>query len=144
MFQEGENGCLHPCAYVSRKFNSTERNWSVWDKEAMAFKLGLTTWCHLLEGAGVPFKIWADKNLEAVCMSRWLGAKQLRRVEFFSKFQFTLQPHPRKKKFLVDALACLPQHDSQREEVIDSLCTPRPLGVLVTIRSQAKEPPLKR
>lgn len=65
MLQEGKDGQLHPCAYVSKKFTTMERNWSVWDKEAGAVKL--TLWYHLLEGTQPPFEIWTDhKNVEAL------------------------------------------------------------------------------
>lgn len=67
MLQEGEDGHLHLCAYVSKKFNATEKNWSIWDKEVGAVKLTLSTWHHLLEGAQTPFEIWTEhNNLEAL------------------------------------------------------------------------------
>lgn len=44
MLQEGEDGRLHPCAYVSKKFIATERNWLVWDKETAAVKLAPSIW----------------------------------------------------------------------------------------------------
>lgn len=42
---------------------------------------------------------------------------------------------------MADALSQLQQHESQREEVINSLFTPDQLGALDTTRSQAKPLP---
>lgn len=100
LLQKGQNYHLHPCAYVSRKFNATEKNWSIWDKKAAAIKLALTIWKHLLERARVPFELWTDhKNLEAFHTWRKLRAKQFHWDKLFSKFRVTLRHLMGKKIF---------------------------------------------
>lgn len=101
----------------------------VWNKEAAAVKLALSTWRHWLEGSKVPFEVWTGhKNLEMLQFPRLLGAKQLRLAEFFSKFQFILKHLPRKLNFLEDALSHLPQHKSQKEDVVDTMFARAQLG----------------
>lgn len=79
LLQMGDGNQLWPCVYLSKHFSETERNWPVWEKEAAAIKLVLSTWHHLLEGAHIPFEVWMDhKNLEALKCPHKLGAKQCR------------------------------------------------------------------
>lgn len=67
MLQEGRTAASTPVLICKKKINLMERNWSVWDKEAVAVKLALITCHHLLEGTLTPFEIWTDhKNLEAL------------------------------------------------------------------------------
>ena len=42
---------MHPCAYLSRKLSSAERNYDVGDKQLLAVKAALEEWRHWLEGA---------------------------------------------------------------------------------------------
>ena len=42
---------LHPCAYLSRKLSSAERNYNVGNRELLAVKIALEEWRHWLEGA---------------------------------------------------------------------------------------------
>lgn len=141
LLQQGEDGRLWPCAYLSKKFTDTERNWPVWENEAAAIKLALRSWWHLLEGAWVPFEIWTDhKNLEALKHPRKLRAKNLRWAHLFSHFRFTLHHLPGKQKFLVDALSRMPQHDSTCIFLIQSVFSPSHLGGMVSTRTTKSFP----
>lgn len=80
LLQQNGNKQLHPCAYLSKKFTDTERNWLVWEKEVVAIKLALLTWRHL--------------------HMRW--------AELFSRFHFTLHHLPGRQNFLVDVLPTFP------------------------------------
>lgn len=66
--QQGErDDKLHPCAFLSRRFSPTERNYDVGDRELLAIKLALEEWRHWLEGAEQPFLVWTDhKNIEYI------------------------------------------------------------------------------
>lgn len=93
-------------------------------------KLALSTWCHFLEGARVPFEVWTDqKKLESLKQTWKLGAKQIRWAAFFSKFQFTIHHLFGKTNFLADALSRLPQHDTQ-SLLLWIQCFQRLMGVL--------------
>ncbi len=48
--QRGRNDRLHPCAFLSHRLSSTERNYHVGDRELLAVKLALEEWRHWLEG----------------------------------------------------------------------------------------------
>ena len=34
--QQDSNGNWHPCGYLSKSFNNTERNYDIWDRELLA------------------------------------------------------------------------------------------------------------
>ncbi|ESK86423.1 pro-pol protein [Moniliophthora roreri MCA 2997] len=51
LWQEGPDGELHPCGYISHAFDSTERNYEIYDRELFAIIRALETWRHhLMEG----------------------------------------------------------------------------------------------
>ncbi|XP_077158510.1 uncharacterized protein LOC143820028 [Paroedura picta] len=138
LLQRGEGGKLRPCAYLSRKFSPTERNWPIWEKEAAAVKTALSTWRHFLEGSPVPFEVWTDhKNLEALRKPRTLSAKQIRWADFFSRFDFTLVHIPGRKNFMADALSRMFPGE-HRPSRVDTVFTPKQLGLLAQTRSQTK------
>ena len=79
ILQKDEKERLQPIAFLSKKFSETERNWAIWEKEAAAIKLALSTCRHWLEGSPHPFEVWSDnKNLLALRQPRRLTAKQIR------------------------------------------------------------------
>ena len=41
-----DDGKWHPCAYLSKEFNDTERNYDVHDKEMMSIMRALEAWQH--------------------------------------------------------------------------------------------------
>ena len=130
ILQRDEAGCLHPIAFLSKKFSETERNWTIWEKEAAAIKLALSTWRHWLEGSPHPFEVWSDnKNLLALRRPWRLSAKQIRWVEFFSRVDFTLKHLPGKMNFLADALSRLPQYGSKADPVVNTVFSPSQLGL---------------
>lgn len=57
----------HPCAFMSKKLSSAERNYDIGDRELLAMKGALEEWHHWLEGAEQPFLVFTDhKNLEYI------------------------------------------------------------------------------
>ncbi|XP_026546660.1 vomeronasal type-2 receptor 26-like [Notechis scutatus] len=81
LLQKNLAGTLQPCAYTSQKFNSSENNWAIWEKEAFALQWALITWRHLLEGGPHPFEVWTDhKNLEALQNPCRLSSKQVQPI----------------------------------------------------------------
>jgi hypothetical protein len=53
--QQGTNGDWHPCAYLSKSFNKTKRNYDIADRELLAIIRALTDWRHYLIGS--PHKV---------------------------------------------------------------------------------------
>ena len=79
ILQRDGKGRLHPIAFLSKKFSEMERNWAIWEKEAAAIKLALSTWRHWLEGSPQTFEVWSgNKNLLALHRPCKLSAKQIR------------------------------------------------------------------
>uniref|UniRef100_A0A4W5NFV0 ribonuclease H n=1 Tax=Hucho hucho TaxID=62062 RepID=A0A4W5NFV0_9TELE len=74
---------LRPCAFVSKKLSSAERNYDVGDRELLAVVKALKAWRHWLEGAKHPFFIWTDhRNLEYIWAARRLNPRQARWAMF--------------------------------------------------------------
>jgi hypothetical protein len=53
--QQDINGDWHPCGYLSKSFNKTERNYDIWDRELLAVIRALEEWRHYLQG--LPHKV---------------------------------------------------------------------------------------
>ncbi|KAK7913158.1 hypothetical protein WMY93_013369 [Mugilogobius chulae] len=76
-----KDNMLHPCAFLSKKLSSSERNYDVGDRELLAIKVALEEWRHLLEGTEQPFLVWTDhKNLEYLKSAKRLNPRQARNV----------------------------------------------------------------
>ena len=48
--QADSNGDMHPCAYLSKSFNSAERNYGIYDRELLRIVRALTEWRHYGHG----------------------------------------------------------------------------------------------
>ena len=97
---------MHPCAFLSRRLSSAERNYDVGNRELLAVKVGLEEWRHWLEGAQHLFIVWTDhKNLEYIKQAKRLNSRQARWVLFFNRFCFTLSYRPGSRNVKPDALS---------------------------------------
>lgn len=102
---ELENGEIHPVAFHSRTFNSTELNYDVHDKELFAIFEGFRIWRHYLEGAGDPIDVVTDhKNLEYFATTKLLNRRQARWSEYLSQFNLIVRFRPGKLGTKPDAL----------------------------------------
>jgi len=64
LLQLNTNGDIHPCRYLSKSFNETERNYKMYDRELLAIIRALTEWQHYLMGSSFPVTVRSDhKNL---------------------------------------------------------------------------------
>ncbi|KAI3361475.1 hypothetical protein L3Q82_012950 [Scortum barcoo] len=99
---------IHPCAFLSRKLSSAERNYDVGNRELLAIKVALEEWRHWLEGAEQPFIVWMDhKNLGYLKSAKRLNSRQARWALFFSRFRFTLSYRPGSQNAKPDTLSRL-------------------------------------
>ena len=99
---------LHPCAFLSRKLDSAEKNYDVGNKELLAVKVALEEWRHWLEGAAQPFIVWTDhKNLSYIQSAKRLNSRQARWALFFARFNFSLTFRPGSQNARADALSRL-------------------------------------
>uniref|UniRef100_A0A803TR04 Gypsy retrotransposon integrase-like protein 1 n=1 Tax=Anolis carolinensis TaxID=28377 RepID=A0A803TR04_ANOCA len=142
LLQADDEGALRPCAYLSRKFTETERNWRVWEKEAFAVKAALSHWRHFLEGTEAQFEVWTDhKNLQALRTPQRLNAKQLRWAQFFNRFNFKLKFFPGTQNRMADALSRMPDANYSALGEVGTVFTKEQLGLMVQTRATAKEKP---
>jgi hypothetical protein len=58
LFQNGEDGRLHPVAFHSRKFTTAEINYEIHDKELLVIVDSFQEWRHFLEGAVHPITVY--------------------------------------------------------------------------------------
>ena len=67
LMQMDENLDLHPCAYFSRTFSSTQCNYDIYDRELLAVILALEEWRQYLQGTAHPITIITNhKNLSYI------------------------------------------------------------------------------
>ncbi|KAJ3537203.1 hypothetical protein NMY22_g5693 [Coprinellus aureogranulatus] len=100
-----DSGDIHPVAFHSRTFNSTELNYDVHDKELLAIFEAFRVWRHYLEGAGDPIDVVTDhKNLEYFATTKLLTRRQARWSEYLSQFNLVIRFRPGKLGAKPDAL----------------------------------------
>ena len=62
--QTNGNGNQHPCAFISKTFSETERNYEIYDRELLAIIHALKEWRHYIQGSPHTTLILSDhKNL---------------------------------------------------------------------------------
>jgi len=77
--QRDEEGKLHPVAFHSRKFQSTEINYKIHDKKLLAIVDAFKHWCRYCEGAVHQVQVFSDdQNLEYFTMTKVLNRRQAR------------------------------------------------------------------
>ncbi|QRV84489.1 Retrotransposable element Tf2 protein [Ceratobasidium sp. AG-Ba] len=63
--QKGEDGRLHPIAYLSQSFTPPQKNYDTYDKELLAIVQALEHWRLMLEGTKIPVTVYTDhRNLQ--------------------------------------------------------------------------------
>ena len=90
--QYGDDGLLHPIAFISCKHLSQKINYEIYDKKLLAIIKSFEEWCLMLEGAGLPVKILTDhRNLQYFMSTKQLSCRQAYWSAFFSRFNFVIQ-----------------------------------------------------
>lgn len=110
--QKGEDDLWHPCAYLSKSFTETERNYQIYDRELLAIIRALKAWRHYIDGAAHPVEILSDhKNLTYFRSAQKLNRRQARWSLFLSQFNYKLLHQPGKTLVQADALSRRSDHD---------------------------------
>ena len=95
--QYNKNGVLYLIAYFSKKHNSAECNYEIYDKELMAIICTFEEWCSELEGSTYPINVITDhKNLEYFMFTKQLSCCQAHWSEFLSCFNYHITYCPGK------------------------------------------------
>ena len=85
------NGDIHPVAFHSRTFSTTELNYDVHDKELLAIFDAFKIWWHYLEGSTLPIDVVTDhKNLKYFSTTKILSWCQACWLEFLSGFNMVI------------------------------------------------------
>jgi hypothetical protein len=89
--QQDTNGDWHPCAYLLKWFNETERNYDIADRELLDIIRVLTDWRHYLIGSPHKVTILTDhNNLRYFRTAQKLNRQQARWSLFLSEFDLNL------------------------------------------------------
>ncbi len=83
----------HPCAYMSKAFTDSEKNWTVTDRELFAVITALREWrCYLIDK---PFLVVTDHNpLTYFSTKRDLSPRQIRWAELLANYSFEWEYRP--------------------------------------------------
>ena len=93
-------------AFQSRKFDATEINYEIHDKELLAIVDSFTQWRHFLEGSSHQVTVFSDhKNLAYFQNARVLNGRQAWWAQFLTRFDFKITYRPGKQQGKADALS---------------------------------------
>lgn len=103
--QYGNDGQLHPVAFMSKVFEPAECNYEIYDKELLAIVRAFETWRSELQGSAYPVTVFTDhSNLKYFMTTKQLSRRQVRWSEFLQQFDFVIKPVSGKSNAKVDAL----------------------------------------
>jgi hypothetical protein len=92
-----EDNKWHPVAFVSRKLQSAELNYEVYDLELLAIVYSFKQWRHYLEGAQHTIEVLTDhSNLRSIRAVQKLNARQARWAMYLGAFDFEVKYRPGK------------------------------------------------
>ena len=96
---------LRPVAFYSRKCNSAEQNYNMYNRKLLAIVESFKHWRHYLEGAYHHFLICCDyKNLEYFMTTKTLSHRQACWAEILSQYDFKIK-HLNGKRNPADGLS---------------------------------------
>src|SRR6202522_4028187 len=103
--QLDSNGDRHPCAFISKTFSPTERNYEIYDRELLGIIRALEEWRHYIQGSKHTTIIYSDhKNLTYFRTAQKLNRRQARWSLYLSEFDVKLVHMPGTKMIQSDAL----------------------------------------
>ncbi|ESK80881.1 reverse transcriptase-rnase h-integrase, partial [Moniliophthora roreri MCA 2997] len=120
--QQGADGELHPCGYISHAFTATERNYEIYDRELLAITNALKAWEHYLLGGAHPVTVLSDhKNLTYFRTAQKLNRRQARLSLYLTQFDLRLVHVPGTKMVQSDALSRRPDLVDEEENDNDDI-----------------------
>jgi reverse transcriptase-like protein/integrase-like protein len=117
------NGARHPCAFISKTFSETERNYEIYDRELLAVIRALEEWRHYIQGSPHTTVILSDhKNLTYFREARKLNHRQARWSLYLSEFDVKLVHTAGPKMVQSDTLSrrpdFVPKDDTDNEDIV--------------------------
>ena len=115
--QRDVNGDWHPCEFISKTFDQTQRNYDVRDQELLGIITALETWRHYLLGSPHKVTILSDhKNLTYFKTPQKLNRRQAQWNLTLSQYNLHLVHIPGKRMIQSDALSWRADHVPERDE----------------------------
>jgi len=91
VLSQEQDGKWKPIAFLSRKMQSTERNYKIYDKELLAIVEALTKWRQYLLNVLETFEIWTDhENIKYFQEPHKLNERQARWYLKLQNYDFIL------------------------------------------------------
>jgi len=119
--QYDENKILHSVAYFSKKHNSIECNYEIYDKELIIIVCTFKKWWSELKDFIYSVEmIMNHKNLEYFMSIKQLSHHQARWSEFLSRFNYRIAYHFNKINDKLNALTCHSEDLSKEKNTFDS------------------------
>ena len=108
LYQEGDDGKLHPVAFDGRKLHGAELRYPTHEKELMAIKDALQKWHHYIEN-GLPITVITDHDSLKYMNTVQKPSKRLARwVDEFQQYNLVIKYRPGKLAVVPDALSRRP------------------------------------
>ena len=97
LYQQDTNRDWRPCAYYSKSFSETERNYQIYDRELLGIVSALEAWRYYIDRNSHTTKVLSNyQNLTYFRDSRKLDQRQARWTLFLFQFDLNLKPIPKK------------------------------------------------
>ena len=104
--QHQKDDTWRPVAFISKSFNSTERNYKIYDKEMLAVMYAFYEWSHYLKGVSIPTEVLTDhQNLMYFQKPQNLNRQQAQWVMDLQDFNFIIKYCPGKANSKADILS---------------------------------------
>lgn len=114
MSQKGEDGKVHPCAFMSKSMAPAEKNYDIYDKETLAVVMALQNWRRYLECTQVPVQIITDhKNLEYFVTAKSLSRQQLCWINKLQYYNYVIVYRVGSKSAKPDTMLRRPDHQPE-------------------------------
>ena len=130
LLQEDSNGEEHPLGFLSTSFNTTERNYQVYDRELFLIIRALREWRHYVQGSSFLTEVRTDHaNLTYYRSPQRLTQRQTRWIVELMDYDIKLQHKPGKTMIPADALSRRHDHSKGEDEHTDVIGLPDDLFI---------------
>ncbi len=121
LFQYDENEIFHSITYFSKKHNSIECNYKIYNKRLMIIVCTFKKWQSELEDFIYSVKMIINhKNLKYFMLTKQLSHHQARWSEFLSRFNYHITYHFNKINDKLNALTCHSEDLSKKKDTFNS------------------------
>lgn len=112
VLEQNQGHGLQPVAYLSKKLNAAQCNYSVYEKELLAIVTALGEWKHYLLGSQHKITIISDHQpLKWLLNQQVLSVRVARWIEFMQLFSYTIEYRPGQQNAAADGLSRRGDHD---------------------------------